>query len=778
MAGFIFRYRWLIIIICFLIGILSVIVIPRTRIDPEIRNYIPAAMPSRIATDKIEKQFGVQDMIAVIFTDSCIVNRTDLERIRAIDRGISRLESISDRISPFSVRIIGEDKGMMIVKPLIGEIPDDGIATDTLKKEILKNKFAKDIVFSSDLTTAAITATINSSIPERVTIRKIDSIISAYPGRATVLKGGLPYIRQNIIKDVSRDAVILVPLALLLMLLILKVNLGNWRSVFLPFSVVLLSTAFSLALIPLSGWKMSIITLLIPVILVAVGNNYGIYLVARYQELRNQNPGLPPYQSLSSLLRSLNMPILFSGLTTIAGVLGLMTHSIIPARQVGILSAAGITLALMMSLLLIPALILVTGTIPVKHPVKDRTRLFSNLISRLSAVIIKSPGRVLAFSLIVVVIMLAGIFLLRINTNQEDYFSRKHPVRQASEIINSKFGGSQTISVMAEGDIKDPKVLQGIDRLTRLIGKQKGVGNVFSISEVVREMSKAIYAPDEYGYNKIPESRDAIAQMFELYNMSGDPSDFQQLMDPEGTRAQILVRLSDPSNIVIRAVKNKITELTKGFPAKVTIGGYGLIMSDFAASVIKGQVSSLLFAVIAVFILLAIIFRSIGGGLIGSLPLITSIIILFGFMGYSGIALDAATALLSSVMIGVGVDFTIQYIWCFNLLIRDGLDYPEATLKALKTIGRSIIINAFSVMGGFSALMFSGFTSIRFFGYLVVLSIGSCLIGAIVIIPAFLLKFRPGFIGFETGGIKNNKDEKYIDINIKPAPVAGSRASS
>ena len=148
-------------------------------------------------------------------------------------------------------------------------------------------------------------------------------------------------------------------------------------------------------------------------------------------------------------------------------------------------------------------------------------------------------------------------------------------------------------------------------------------------------------------------------------------------------------------------------------------------------------------------------------------------------MGYSGIALDAATALLSSIMIGVGVDFTIQYIWCFNLQINSGLSYPEATSSAMRTIGRSIIINALTVMAGFGALMFSGFTSIRFFGYLVLISIGSCLIGALVIIPAFLMKYKPGFLGFETDKKKTRKDEKESNIiGVTTAAFAGSRSTA
>jgi predicted RND superfamily exporter protein len=175
-------------------------------------------------------------------------------------------------------------------------------------------------------------------------------------------------------------------------------------------------------------------------------------------------------------------------------------------------------------------------------------------------------------------------------------------------------------------------------------------------------------------------------------------------------------------------------------------------------------VLSLLFAVLTVFILLALIFKSLKGGMIGTIPLAASIFILFGFMGFTGIALDAATALLSSVMIGVGVDFTIQYIWCFNYQLLSGLNYTDATKKALGTIGRSIMINAFSVMAGFSALMLSGFTSIRFFGYLVFISIGSCLIGAIVVIPAFLLVFRPKFVEKNLTRNKRNIYEKEDNL--------------
>jgi len=746
-TDFVIRRRRVIITVCLILGAGFGILIPFSETDPEIRNYVPSSMQSRIETDKIESEFGVQDMIIILFTDSCILVKENLEQIRNIDRALSRMSGISNRTSPFTVRSIKSDEGMMAAERLIGKIPADSLGMRKLRESISGNRFAEDIVISFDMTSASITAFIDNSIPETETLARIDSVLMSCQSTMGIRTGGLPYIRKYIMEDVRKDAFLLVPLALIIMLTLLKLTLGRWRSVIMPFSVVVISVLISMGMMPLLGWKMSIMTLLVPVILIAVANNYGIYLTARHQEIMKAEPDLTKREILVRLFRSLNKPILFSGLTTIAGILGLLTHSIVPAKYVGILAATGVAIALAMSLLLIPALICQFGTgagNSVSSGVKNA--FMDGILKRLSHLIVNYPGRILVISAIATILISSGIFILRIDTNQENYFPAKHPLKLASDLINKKFGGSQTISVMISGDILDPHVMNGIDRLTNNIENKEGVGRVFSISVAVREMSKAIYTEEEDGYNSIPESREAIAQMFELYNMSGEPDDFKQLINPENTKAHILIKLSDASNKTIREVKEEISKVSESVPASIITGGYAIIMDDFAGSIMRGQASSLILALVTVFILLSIIFRSFKGGLTGSIPLAVSIVIAFGFMGITGIALDAATALLSSIMIGVGVDFTIQYIWCYKIFRKKSLGCAEATTKAIKTIGRSIIINAISVMAGFSALMFSAFTSIRFFGYLVFISIGACLIGAILIIPAIIMRFKPSFI--------------------------------
>ncbi|MCU0456405.1 MAG: efflux RND transporter permease subunit [Bacteroidales bacterium] len=783
MTKFIIKFRWLIISLSVVTGITMGLLIPSSETDPEIRNAIPAHMPSRIETDKIENEFGVQDMVMLLFTDSMVLTADNLKLLKEIDRDISKLSGVTNRISPFTVKTIKNTGDMMVADPLIRRIPSDEESVELLKEDILSNKFARDIVVSSDFTAASITATINTSERESVTLGKIDSLVSAHNADDKVLKGGLPYIRRHIMKDVKHDGVYLVPMALIIMLIVLKLSLGQWKNVFMPFSVVLLSTFISMGLIPLLGWKLSILSLLAPIILIAVANNYGIYLVARYQELRLRDDISTNEDLIRKILKSLNMPILFSGLTTVAGILGLLTHSIIPAKQGGVLAATGVSAALLMSLTYIPALIWLRGKNGKGiQPERNTAKGFRKLLESLSSLVVGHPGKVIAVLVSLTIIMSAGMLLLKTETNQEFFFPKKSPVRIASNLINEKFGGSQTISVMVSGDIKDPLVMQGIDRLTREVEASKGVGQVFSISQAVREMSKAIYSVDEAGYDDIPGSRESIAQMFELYNMSGDPDDFSQMMNLENTKAHILIKLSDPSHQVIKSVRTRIEEISSELPAEVTIGGYAIIMADMAQSLIKGQVYSLAFALVTVLLLLIIIFRSFRGGLIGIIPLASSVLILFGFMGFAGIKIDSATALLSSIMIGMGVDFTIQYIWCFNSHRSRGLSVEDATRASIGNIGRSIIINAFTVMAGFFPLVFSGFMSIRFFGYLVIISIGSCLIGALLLVPAIIMKFRPAFLDKDFAKTKIRKYEKRNhNINVSTAafsrlrPAAGCR---
>jgi predicted RND superfamily exporter protein len=259
-------------------------------------------------------------------------------------------------------------------------------------------------------------------------------------------------------------------------------------------------------------------------------------------------------------------------------------------------------------------------------------------------------------------------------------------------------------------------------------------------------MSRALNDPDEQWYDRIPDTRNAVAQYFELYAMSGDSEDFEKLVDFPYEHAIVTARLNTTSTAKLQSLVHRIEEMVNSDPDVLFVGGFGVVLSDIAQIIVNGQLLSLSMATAVVAILLMILFRSVVAGLIAAIPLVLSMAILFGLMGFFGIELNVATAMLSSIMIGVGVDYTIHFLWRYREERKSGLSPVAGMRRTLTTTGRGIIFNAFSVIIGFMALLISSFLPVRFFGFLVVVSILACLVGALVLVPSLCLVVRPRFL--------------------------------
>lgn len=737
------KYRWWIMGFALAITLLFAIQIPRSQVDPNMDNYIPEKMESRINTNKIEEIFGGSDPILIAFQADDVLNPETLKRVRKISKSLKKLDDVNKVLSLFDLKSIKGEDGAMIVNPAVMQIPKTTEEREELRKELENNSMVYKKVVSEDFKMTAIIATVKKGVVTEDFMAKVNRIMENNPGSEKVYMGGIPYLTAIVSNDLSHDFKFLLPIGMAIMLLMLYFFFRQKRGVLLPFMIVLMSIAFSMGLIPLLGWKLSIVTLLLPIILIAVANDYGIHLIARYQELFKENGDYSQKKLAETTYSGLRTPIILTGLTTIVGILSLLSHRMIPAKQLGVLAAAGIAFALIFSLILIPAILsLLKKKEPPVFSKKHKTDIMDRSLKKLGFLVTAHPKKILIYAFSLVIITGSGLLFLKVDTNIENFFPKHHAVRQGAKVINENFGGSQNLSILVEGDIKDPALLKRMEKYEKSIKTHKGVGNIFSITDVVKEMSKAINDKGDSLYDKIPGSRNAVAQYFELYSMSGDPDDFEQLVDFDYQHALIMVTLNDASNTNIKEVIRAIREITRGDKNIRLIGGYTYITSQMADLVVKGQMISLFLAMIAIILLVMLIFRSVRTGLMSGVPLLLAIILLFGLMGLLGIHLDIATALLSSMMIGIGVDYTIHFIWRYKEELYKSLSPAIAVRKTLVTTGRGIVFNAISVIVGFTVLLISSFPPIRFFGFLVIISISACLIGALIIIPSILLVFK------------------------------------
>jgi hydrophobe/amphiphile efflux-3 (HAE3) family protein len=741
------RFRWLVIFGFLAVALIFGSQIPRSEIESDMKAMLPQDIESRLNTDKIDELFGGTEMLMVIVKTEDVLNAETLKRIEDISKQMKRIKGVDKVLSLFELKNIKGEEGAMIVEPAVERIPRTEEQREILRKEIKENDVVYGSVISEDFTLTAVIALLKANVSDTIIVEEIRQLIQANPGEGEIVMGGLPFTRVQVTRSIRGDLRRLLPLGLLIMLLFLFVCFQQLRGVVLPFAVVIMSILFSMGLIPLLGWRIHVISILLPIMLIAIANDYGIHLIAKYQELNYEENPYSKKELAMEIFSHLTKPVLLTGLTTMAGILCLLGHVVIPARQISVLAASGILFALAASLFFIPAVIsMLPKAKPVIHSRNSKRPLLERMLRLFGKIVTSKPKEIIVFAIISALVVSVGMFFVVVDTDPNKYYPKDHPVPYAARLINDNLGGAQNVSVVFQGDIKDPRIMNKIDNMEHELQEMPEVGNTTSIVRVVRQMSRALNDRDEEGYDRIPDTRNAVAQYFELYSMSGDPDDFEKMVDFPYEHALLTARLNTASTKKMDHVIDRLKERIKNDQDVLLVGGFGSILSELAHKIVNGQFLSLGLAIFVVGVLLMILFRSVTAGLISAIPLAISITTLFGLMGIFRIELNVATAMLSSIMIGVGVDYTIHFLWRFREERQGGLDSKEAVVKTLTTTGRGIVFNALSVIFGFIALLTSSFMPVRFFGFLVVVSITSCLIGALILIPSLCIVLKPKFL--------------------------------
>lgn len=738
-------YRLPIILGSLLITLMSAFLLPRLEISPDLSEYVPDHLENKRHLRELDSIFGSTEMIIVMLQAEDVLREHTLARLSQLKDSLEQVEGIGRCITPFDSREISMEGGFMRMDPLFEDLNWEAMDLEAFRARVASNQMASRF-FSDDFSLVSLLLTKDKKAPESI-VEEIHRICESVEGEEEVVIGGLPFILYSISGNIRKDMVLLVPLALLLMVGMLYFFFREWKGVILPFLIVSMSILISFGVMALLGWKISLISILMPIMLISIANDYGIHMIARYQELLQGNGSLDMKQISIQIYRDLRYPIMVTGLTTIGGILGLLTHSMVPAAQLGVLTAVGIAFALLLSIFFLPAL-LSYYRLPaaLAHNRDKKKRWAERWLNRFARWVSHHPKLILKIAGVATIAGVLGVLLIRVDTNIEGYFLGKSEVRRSTELINEQFGGSQFISILFEGDALDPDLLRRMEGYEQALAADPVVGSTSSAVTLIKELSKGFYDPDELGYDRLPDSGDEAYQFLEVFAMGGNEEAIEQFMDYEYRYSRIIVSLQDASNRAGKDLKARIQELTEGDPDLKFIAGNALTKIELADLVVKGQVRSLAFAMVVIFILLSLIFRSPRAGLWAALPLTIAIVILFGIMGYLGISLDIATALLSSIMVGVGVDYTIHFLWRFREERRRGVGHAEAASITLVTAGRGIFFNALSVIIGFLALGISNFAPLRYFSGLVVISIGSCLICALLLIPAIVVLLKPKFL--------------------------------
>jgi hypothetical protein len=721
--------------------------IPRLQIDNSVDSMLPANHPARILYDKVNDTFGGTDIVVVALESEDVFSISSLEQVIDLTDKFETVPGVDKVVSLSTVKRMQGNGGDLIVRDLIPTVPTSSQECDELRNYVMGNALYTDNVISSDGRYAGFIIELAPAADDAEVYGALREITNAQPNASNIYIAGGPAVNAEMSTAMKGDIVRLIPFVVLVLAMVLYLSLRTLQGVLLPLAVVLTSTIWTVGLMAWTGTAMAMISTTLPVMLIAIGVADAIHILTDYYS--SIGLGKEKREAIRLVMRHIGLAVVLTSITTLVGFLSLGTSPVRQVMQFGLFVGFGVMAALTITLTMIPAVLELSkvpgGIMKRAARAQQRTKLaLAPWLDRVARVVVVHRKAIVAVGIVIFLLAAVGATRLTVETNTLRFFRQDSPVRQATEVVDKSFGGSENLSVIIDGDIKSPQVLNSMLALQNWAEGLPQVGYTVSIADYVAQINESLRDNDP-AQHVIPQTRNAVAQEILLYEMSGDPSDFSRVVDYNYNEARIAMRMesltsSQLANLIDEVDSKAMNAANGEFGVKITGSSYLFkVLTDL---LVHGQIVSLLVSLFGVALVVGLIFRSVRFGLLSMIPLGFTITLNFGMMGWLGIPLDTATTMLASIAIGIGVDYTVHFLSKYRRERREGVEPQDAVSETIRTTGRAIIYNAVAVAAGFAVLLFSSFGPIATLGALVAVTMGISAIAALTLLPAALLMMK------------------------------------
>jgi hypothetical protein len=736
LARIIIKYRWVTIVTVGLLTIFLSIQIKDLRFNPDVIKSLPDSDPDALLLKEINEQFTVNNMGMVILEAEDIFTTQALKHLRLITDTLSLTPGVASVISLTNVTEIRNDENGLEIGKLMDEfeIPDSPSELADFKTRVYAKGTYTGTMVSEDGKAAVVIFSLSDESDTKTLARTIKQKVGALNLPEKVYFSGSPMLVTHISDVMLADLKKLIPIAFGLIIVILLVGFRSARGVIFPLLTTTMAILWTIGIMALGGYEMSMISSDIPVILLAVCTAYTIHVINKINQEREKDWQRATLKGLKYIILPVSLVALTTAIGFISFVFGTYLNMI---RDFGIFTAIGTVFAYLLSIFFVPAIIsLLPPTVRTTFVDERITKsyLSEHFLKPLHLMLFKHPKYILTGWAIWLLISLSGILFIERSVDVKDYFKNNDPARQAEEIMAEKFGGSKPIFVAFEGNMQSPEVLKTMVRTEEFMKESPYVPTTQSIADLVMQLNSVM------GNEKsIPDDQ---AQIEQLWFMLEGNELLRQFVNDDLSKGIIISKFTSPDIKQKKAFVQKMKEFIKvnSTPeCKIQITGMPFVDVTLDRSLIDGQLKSVSIAILFVILILSFILRSFINGLLTSIPIVVATLFLFGIMGLTKIPLNIATVLVAAVAIGDGIGYSIHVINYFNFSFKKHKDIFQAMYETIMVSGKAIVINVLSVAAGFLVLIFSHFVPLQYFGLLMAISMIGSSLAAMTLLPVILI---------------------------------------
>ena len=778
------RYRYFVLFGVLLISAIAASGLRNITVDTSNESFLFPDDPVLVRYEEFREQFGRDDVVIIAIQSDQIFTQDFLTQLQNIHLEIE--DNVPHIASITSLKNIRETRGegdRLIVDDLLKTFPANAAELVDLKNRVLANPLYLNRLISvnADMTTIVVELDRFSSeggvavddalaffddtaapatSGQRLTDDEIHQVISAIEEVVTpykkdgldILMAGTPAVTITLklaLQDDMRTFIMMVVALILVLLLVVFRVVG---AVILPLAVVFLSLVSTVGIMGHLGVSVKLPTIILPSFLLAVGVGAAIHLLEIWQQRRAS--GEQDHQAIASALGHAGLPILLTSLTTAVGLGSFALAEVAPIAELGLFSAVGILIALLYTLLLLPAglAILPAGKVNISSTYDRNNDKIGATLASIAAWSVRNAKPICSLSAVILVASLLIAGQLRFSHDILAWLPSEWPIRQATEAVDRNMGGSVSLEVVidtkVENGLHNRETLSKIDRLSMEIEEVPvgtiSVGSTLSIAGLLKEIHQALNEnrPEFY---RIPENERLIPQEFILFENSGS-DDVEDLVDSSFRIARLSLRVpwrdtleyAPFINTIINKFDNALVDT-----ANIDVTGMMSLFSRTLEAAILTTAKSYTIAFGAITLMMILLIGRIGSGLISMIPNLTPIAITLAIMQMTGIPLNLFTMLVASIAIGLAVDDTIHFMHHFHRYLDKYGDVELAVCKTLQTSGRAMLTTSVILSAGFFIFCFASMNNLIQFGLLTGLTILLALAADFVLAPA-LMSLRYG----------------------------------
>jgi len=658
-AGFIVHRSKLVLVVTGIVTLAALAMLFRLDFNADVASFILEGTPTGEEFVAFQEKYETADPInamASVAEGETFASKENLALLLELQTGLADVEGVESVVS--IVPDINPITGQPISESDLAAIPD------TALESVLAGNPVSSLLLSENgrhtllLVNPGEDVTATARLVTDIEVEGLDVVYS-----------GNPVIFASVIDLLSLFLLLIPPLVILLLIGTFYVTIGDrWLSV-LAIIPAIFGSLWIFGLIFGLGFKADIVTVIVPIFVIVMGSADGLHFVTHFQEADDPDP----VARVSSALSHVGVPMILTTISTAAGFLSLMFTGVRPIQQLGVFTAVGIVLAGAISFFSLPAAITYfdIGS-------SEREALLGPRVTAGLKTLVRT--RVPAIVIVVVVVVFAAFSLpkLDVNPDQLFFFKADDPVRVAFERTAEVFGGATPMAgEFAFDRAGSSDQLAAIAVVSDEMESLPGVRKVFSVGDLVSSMT------DE--------------QVEGVLSGDVDPP-LGKMVSDDGLRFTLL-----PGDFSADDLQGWV-EFAEAEPLVKTLTGMPLVWDEIARAVLKAQMVSLGVAFVLVAALLAVAYRRIRETVASLVPIVMTIGTLLGFIAVSGIQLNLLTAVVSSIVLGVGIDYAIHFVAAIDIARREGAGY---VYRAIDRAGRPIVANALGIAVALTALWLS-----------------------------------------------------------------------